>query len=519
MPTPSFDAIVIGGGPNGLAAAHHLQAKGRRVLLLERADAAGGGAAGQPFAEGFARPALAHLAYNLDPRVERAMDLARHGLSWADPVLPTTALSATGRHLRLEGAAGERLAGGDAGAADRAAWAALRARLMRFARVLSPLRAMTPPRLARGAGNPVRALAGVGLRARMMGADEFRELLRVFLTNMHDLLGDELSDPLLKGALAFDASLGAWLGPRSPNSLLPWLDRLAGQIDGRQGAIGLPGGGMAALGAAMARAAEAQGVAIRTGTAVGRILVEADRAAGVELADGTAIRAGLVVSALAPKVTLLDLAGPRHLDTGMAARLRHQKARGAAAKLHLALRGLPDFRGADPRSRLVIAPSPEAVERAFDPGKYGGVPEAPTMEILIPSAIEGGHAPEGRHLLSAVVQYAPHGPADPAAARAAMLRAAMAQLEAHAPGIGALVEAAEMLMPHDIAARWGSPGGTWHHGELSVEQMLFLRPVPGLAQYATPIAGLWLASAGCHPGGGVSGSAGLNAAEAIGRAA
>lgn len=511
---PFYDAIIIGAGPNGLAAAHRLQGQGRMVLVLERAAIAGGGAAPSAFAAGFAQLSLAHLSYNLDPRVERGMDLAEHGLSWANRTLATTALSATGRHLRLDGAVGRTLAG-DISPADRMAWETLRARLMSFADLLAPFREMTPPRLAKGVGNPMARLAGLGFKARMMGADDFRELLRVFLTNMHDALNDELSDPLLKGALAFDASLGTWLGPRSPNSLLLWLDRLAGRTAGVQGALGLPKGGMGAIAGAMERAARAKGVQIQLNASVARVIVENDRAVGVELVSGEDIRASLIVSAIAPKTTLLSLVGPQHLDTGLVNRLRHQKSRGGAAKLHLALSTAPDFMGADLRTRLVIAPSEEHIERAFNPVKYGQVPDAPVMETVLPSAHEPGHAPDGQHLLSAIVQYAPHDPPDRDAARATMLDATLRQLETHAPGLRALVTQAEILMPYDIEARWGMPGGNWHHGELSVEQILFLRPLPGMAQYQTPIAGLWLASAGCHPGGGISGSAGWNAAGAI----
>ncbi|MFN4157993.1 MAG: phytoene desaturase family protein [Gemmobacter sp.] len=518
MPMPSFDAIVIGAGPNGLAAAHALRGQGRDVLLLDDAPVPGGGASGRgAFAPGFPAPPLAHLAFQLDPRVAAGMRLAEHGLDWITTDLATTALSDTGAHLVLSGPAGAMVEG--VSPEDRAAWAALRARLMRFAQVLGPFRRMPPPRLARRAGNDWGRLLRAAAKVRMIGTAEFRELLRMLLTNVHDTLNDELTDPRLKGVLAFDATLGTWLAPRSPNSLILWLDRLAGQAGGVQGALGLPKGGVGAIAAAMARSAQAAGVVVRADARAARVLVEGDRARGVALASGEEIAAGLVVSAISPKDTLLSLVGPRHLDAGMTARMAHQKARGAAAKLHLALTGLPDFRGADPATRLVIAPSEEDVEHAFNPVKYGQVPEAPVMEVVIPSVHEPGHAPPGQHLLSAIVQYAPHDPVDGHdAARVAMLAATMAQLERHAPGIGALVSHAEMLMPHDIQARWGMPGGNWHHGELSVEQMLFLRPLPELAQYRTPVQGLWLASAGCHPGGGISGAAGWNAAEAIGRA-
>ncbi|MGL4235841.1 phytoene desaturase family protein [Tabrizicola sp.] len=497
---PSFDTIVIGAGPNGLAAAHRLASKGATVLVLEAAAEPGGGAG------------LAHLSYNLDPRVDKAMNLAGHGLQWLEPNLATTALSPDGKHLRLEGPVVAKLTG-DISAEDRAAWDTLRARLLRFAAVLSPLSHMTPPRIAKGVGNPMLKLAMIGLKARMMGARDFRELGRILLTNVHDLLNDELTNPLLKGALAFDATLGGWLGPRSPNSVLPWLVRLSGQTAGVQGALGLPKGGMEALGAAMGRAVQAQGVTLRCAARVERIIVEGERVVGMMLMGGEELRAARVVSAIAPKTTLLTLIGPRHLDAGLTTRARHQKSRGGAAKLHLTLRGLPEFMGANPKDRLIIAGSELDVERAFNPVKYGRVPERPAMEIIIPTAREPGA--DGLHALSAIAQFAPHAPADRDAARAQMLAACLAQLETHAPGIGALVDKAELLMPYDIEDRYGLPGGQWHAGELSVEQMLFLRPLPGIAQYKGPIPGLWLASAGCHPGGGVSGSAGWNAALAM----
>lgn len=497
---PSFDSIVIGAGPNGLAAAHRLASKGGNVLVLEAAASPGGGAG------------LAHLSYNLDPRVEKAMQLATHGLAWAEPNLATTALSPDGNHLRLQGPVGAVLSGAVT-EQDRTAWAALRTRLLRFAAVLSPLNHMAPPRVAKGVGNPLVKLAMIGLRARMMGAKDFRELGRILLTNAHDLLDDELASPLLKGALAFDATLGGWLGPRSPNTVLPWLVRLSGHVAGRQGALGLPKGGMTALGAAMAVSAATAGVTLRCNARVARISVEGERVQGVTLTDGEEIRAASVVSAIAPKPTLLSLVGPRHLDAGLTTRARHLKARGGAAKLDLTLRAAPDFRGANLKDRLLIAGSEHDVERSYNPVKYGRVPDRPGLEIMIPTAYEP--SPDGKHHLSAIAQFAPHAPADRAAARAAMLAACMAQLETHAPGIGALVESAELLMPYDIEDRYGLPGGQWHGGELSVEQMLFLRPLPGIAQYKGPIPGLWLASAGCHPGGGVSGSAGWNAALAM----
>jgi len=505
----SSDAIIIGGGTNGLACATRLAASGRRVTVLEAAPTMGGGACTVEFAPGYRVSGLAHLVMNLDPRVMQGMDLARHGLGFAVTNLATTALSATGDHLALAGPFGAQING--LPETERAAWAALRLRLLAFASVLAPFNAMTPPRIARGAGNDYLRLAKLGLGVRALGKEDFREFLRMILINVADVLEDDLADDRLRGALAFDTTLGAWLGPRSPNSLILLLNRLAGA----QGQLSVPRGGMGAVAGAMASAAMAAGVNLRCGARVARVLVTRDAASGVMLHTGEELHAPLVISAINPRVTFQRLVGAQHLDAGFFTRTAHIRSRGGAAKLHLALTGTPDFRGADAISRLVIAPSVRGVEDAFNAVKYGEVPEAPVMEIILPSAHEPGMAPEGCHTLSAIVQFAPHAPADPDAARAQMLENTLRQMEVHAPGLRALIHHAELLMPCDIAARYGMEGGNWHHGEMAVEQMLFLRPLPGAAQYATPLPGLWLAGAGSHPGGGISGAAGWNAAERI----
>lgn len=508
MPSSERDIVIIGGGTNGLACAARLAKSGRRVTLLEAGEICGGGATTVEFAPGYRVSGLAHLVTTLDRRVMSEMKLAQHGLAYAEADMATTALGPIPLTMRR----GETA---DLGAADTRAWEALHKRLDRYAGLLAPFREMTPPRLSRKGGNDLKGLARMGLDLRRLGKAETRELLRVFLINVADLLEDDLMDDRLIGLVAFDATLGSWLGPRSPNSLLLLLNRLAGEVEGKHGAIALPKGGMGAVADAMVAALTGDGVTICTGARVATIRVEDDRAAGVTLDTGEEIPAGLVVSAISPQATLRHLAGPAHLDTGTLRQVHGIKSRGGAAKLHLALSGAPDFGGADLRHRLVIAPSVDAVERAFNPVKYGEVPDRPVMEITIPTAHEPELAPDGHHVLSAIVQFAPHGPNDRDAARAQMLENTLKVLEDHAPGLRALILHAELLMPYDIETRYGMAGGNWHHVELSVEQMLFLRPFHGAAQYESPLPGLWLASAGSHPGGGISGAAGWNAAGRI----
>ena len=498
---PSYDAIIIGAGTNGLACAGKLAASGRKVLVLEAGPVAGGGANTHEFTPGFRVSGLAHLYQGLDPRVVTGMKL---DLPDAGKALATTALSASGDHLTLQGAS---LSGGP----DGVAYHALHKRLAAFAGVLAPFRAMTPPRIAKGVGNEYLRLAKLGLGLRMLGKDEFREFLRMILINAADVLDDDLTDDRLKGALAFDAVLGAWLGPRSPNSLILLLNRLSMGL-----AMSMPKGGMGAVAEAMLRAVQAAGVDVRVNSSAARVIVEGDRAVGVTLATGEDIRAGTIISAINPRTTFQNLVGPQHLDAGFFKRTHHIRSRGGAAKLHLALKGTPDFRGADLRSRLVIAPSIRVVEDSFNAVKYGEVPDTPVLEAILPSAHEAGFAPDDCHTLSAIVQFAPHDPkAGRDAARAQMLENTLAVLETHAPGIRGMIAHAELLMPCDIEDRYGMVGGNWHHGELAVEQMLFLRPLPEAAQYATPLPGLWLAGAGNHPGGGITGAAGWNAAERI----
>ncbi len=511
MPTPSFDAIIIGGGVNGLACAGRLAQAGQKVLVLDAADTPGGGALTAEFAPGYRVDGLAHLVTHLDARMLAALKPVGHGLEWAVGSMATTALSSDGGHLTLNGAYGENVQGLDEDEAQR--WAALRGRLLRHTEILRPLREITPPLPGKGGGKGnLLALGRAGLNLRRLGREDMQEFLRMILINVHDVVQEDLTDDRLRGLLAFDATLGTFLGPRSPNSLFLLWHRLSGDA----GRIRWPRGGMGALASALAEAVRAAGAELRCAARVDRVLSDGDRATGVRLESGEEIAARCVISTANPRTTFLDLLGARQVETGLVRRLNNIRMRGTAAKLHLALKGAPDFRGADLRHRLVIAPSSDTVENAFNHIKYGEFSPAPVMEITCPTAHDSGFAPDGHHVLSIVAQYAPYSLRGGwEAGRDALQAAILKQLEAHAPGIGELVTAVELLTPADIAARHGLVGGSWHQGDLAVEQMLFMRPAVGIARYATPMPGLWLAGAGSHPGGGISGTAGWNAANEI----
>jgi phytoene dehydrogenase-like protein len=522
-----YDAIVIGAGHNGLVCATLLARSGRSVLVLEAGARIGGAAGTREFAPGFRVSAVAHLVHLMSDALRRELRLEEFGLDWAGTRLPTTALLAGMPPLAVTGNAGDlgNLAGvgglGDAALspADRAAYAAYSARMRRYARALAPLFASVPPRLGTKAWADRLALLRIAWQVRRLGRTDLRELLRIGGMNVYDLLEECFESPALKGALAFDAVLGTNFGPRSPGTVLTLLYRLAAESVAAETGLSQPKGGVGAVCEALANAARASGASIRTASPVARILVEADRAVGVVLESGERCLADAVISSADPRTTFLKLLGARHLDTGFVRRVDHIRSRGLAAKLHLALDAAPRFGGLSARQaagRLLIAPSMQHVERAYNHAKYGEFSAAPIMEVTVPTVLDPALAPSDGHVLSAIVQYAPYAlRIGWEQGRRRFLDLCIATLETHAPGLTRSIRSAELLTPADIETEFRIHGGHWHHGELAFDQFFMVRPVPGAAQHRTPLAGLYLCGAGCHPGGGVMGIAGRNAAQQI----
>jgi len=506
--------VVIGAGHNGLVCAAYLAKAGRKVTVLEAAGQVGGAAATREFAPGF-KASCAHLLNLLDDGISNDLSLASHGLSMAKSGLDTVALAADGNHITISA---DDADGGDLSTDDKAAYREYRRFMSKLARVVGSLHNQLPPRIRKERGDLV-PMARLALKIRRLGKDDMSEFLRIAGINIYDVLKENFENPLLKGALSLDAVLGTFSGPRSNNSVFTALHRMSGNNAGPAGAASIPAGGMGAVTDALAAAARKAGAEIRTGSPVSRILMDSMQVSGVELNDGEQISASVVVSNADPKTTILGLLGARHVEADFARRIQNIRGKGNAAKLHLALDGLPDFTGVSRDQlgeRLVIAPSVEYVELAFNHCKYGEFSAKPVAEITIPSIHDPSLAPDGKHVLSAIVQYAPRQLGEGwEAGKAAFSDVVMDLLSEYAPDIREKTVAAELLTPEDMERDFRTSGGHWHHAELSLDQFLMLRPVPKSAQYRTPVNGLYLCGAGCHPGGGVMGSAGRNAANAV----
>jgi phytoene dehydrogenase-like protein len=514
MSNTSYDSIIIGGGHNGLVCAAYLAKAGKRVLVLEAREEIGGAANTMTLCEGWKVSSCAHFLNQLNNTVRRDLKLASHGLKMASETVSTIALDAEGDHLFLtdQGASGAGLS--TAEAADYARFMKL---MRQYADTLGFLADLPPIDIFNPDWDDKVAALKLGWNMRFgLGAEKMSEFLRMVGMNIYDVLNDEFDNPALKGALAFDAVLGTHTGPRSPGSVLTFLYRL---VAGQGGGLDVPEGGMGAVTAAMAKAATRFGATIKTGARVASVNVDNCTATGVTVENGDTYSATHIISNADPKTTVMDIVGPRHFEADFVKRVDNIRMRGNAAKLHIALNSLPNFTNlsADKlKNRLLIAPTHDDVERAFNHAKYGEVSAHPMMEISIPSIDDTTLCNDG-HVLTAAVQYAPYalkGGWDDAS-KASFLETCIDRIALYAPDIREHIEHAELVTPVDMEKLYGMRGGNWHHGELTLDQMLMLRPAPEASRYALPLDGLYLCGAGAHPGGGVMGAAGRNAAKMV----
>lgn len=491
----SYDAIIIGAGHNGLAAATVLAKRGKSVCVLDRSEDVGG-------MLGSARAPLAHLIYNLSEKERSRLGVA---LSPVDAI----ALSPDGAHVRIA-SGGVPVVGGKPHP-QGSEYAALMERLTRFARLLAPMAENPPPAFAKGmfsaAGlRELWRLGALGLGLKRMGKSDMREFLRILLSNAYDLARDELGDSPLSGALAADAVRGAYAGPRSPGTVFNLMYRL-----GQGGAVFRPDGGIDEVAKAYADKAKAAGAEICLGQGVARIVVENDRATGVVTEDGRTIAARAVLTSTGPLQTV-ELSGVANFDVETVRRARNHRCKGTAAKINFTLSGWPDFGGLSKDAldqRLLIAPSPDYVERAFNPAKYGELPEAPVIEMILTAAGESVS-------LSAIVTNVPTEAKGgwTKAKRDRLVKIVTKTIEAYSAGFADLVTDAALMTPADIRDQFGAPGGHWHHGEMGLDQVLTLRPIIGMSTYRAGPAGLYLCGASAHPGGDITGAPGRNSARA-----
>ncbi len=509
-----YDVIIVGGGHNGLVCAAYLAKAGKKVVVLEANNQVGGGAVTSELSYGKKVSSCAHYLNQLNGKVSKDLNLSRHGLKMAATDVSTIALDVGGDHLYLTK---NNASGGGMTQSETDAYKSFMSLIREYAKTLGFLADIPPIDIFNlDWDNKVAALK-LGWKLRFgLGAEKMSEFLRMIGMNINDVLNDEFENEKLKGALSFDAVLGTHTGPYSSGNFLTFLYRFA---SGNSGALDIPEGGMGAVTAAMAKAAIAFGAEIRVGARVGSINVENCAISGVTLEGGEELRSNIVASNANMKTTVFDMVGTKHFEADFVKRVVDIRMRGATAKLHIALRGLPDFKGvaqSELHNRLVIAPTQDDVERAFNHVKYGEVSPSPMMEISIPSLVDSTLAENG-HVLSATIQYAPYnlkgGWTDQA--KADFLEICIDRIAQYAPDIRDQIEHAELLTPKDIEERFGMIGGNWHHGELTLDQMMMLRPVPEASRYALPLGGLYICGAGAHPGGGVMGAAGRNAAQAI----
>jgi phytoene dehydrogenase-like protein len=526
----AYDAIVIGAGLNGLVAAAYLGKAGQRVLVVERRDVIGGTVATEEVFPGFRFDICRHDAGWLSPRIASDLKLKRHGLEMLDVDASVFAPHPSGdrndylllHHDAQRSAALIR----KHSAADAEKWPRFAERIARLAGFLKAAYATGAPAVDASSFSDLMSLASLGTRLRVfLGKTEMVELLRTVPMSVAELLDDWFETDALKGAVGARGVTGIMQGPRSGGTAFVLLHHQVGRPVGAFRAPAAVRGGVGNVARAVAAAATAFGVEIRTGVEVARVRTQAGRATGVVLGNGDEITAHRVVSGADPRRTFFDLCDPTRLEPEFVRGVRNLRYRGAWAKVNLALGSLPTFSalresGAETslRGTISISPSLTYLERAYDDAKYGRVSEQPHLEIRIPSLADSTLAPPGKHVMSIEVQYAPYHLRDgrwDAAARDALGDRVIETLATYAPDLPGAVLHRQVLTPLDLEETFALTEGHAYHGELTLDQILFMRPVAGWSRYRTPVRDLYLCGAGTHPGGGIAGGSGANAAREI----
>jgi phytoene dehydrogenase-like protein len=518
-----YDAIIIGGGHNGLITAAYLGRAGLKVVVLERRPVLGGAAATEELFPGYHFNTGAQDAGLFHPAIVSDLDLLNHGLAFIESPVVAFAPQPDGEALTIFQSL-ERTVAEIARFSQQDAkhYPGYLAELQAYRRVLASVVNRTPPDLGSDLSvadllpwfKPALTLRGLGKRQMMA-------FLRFLPLTAAEFLDEWFETPALKGLLGAAGIAGAMQGPMASGTAFLMLYHALGANGHGYRASHAVRGGIGALSVAAAEAAQRFTVDVRTDAAVERIIVKDDRVTGVLLKDGEQVSARVVASSADPRRTLFDLLGPDRLELRVVRRVKNIRFNGPAATVHLALQGLPVFQGQAAieslQGHILISPSLEYLEHAYDDAKYGGFSSQPFLDAVIPSLLDPSLAPPGRHTMSITMQYAPFSLKEGQweVEREQLGETIINTLAAYAPGLPDLVEERRIITPLDYAVDYSLAGGSGYHGEMALDQMFFMRPIAGYGAYESPVDGLYHCGAGSHPGGGVTGLPGYNAAREI----
>jgi phytoene dehydrogenase-like protein len=521
-PEATYDAIVIGAGHNGLVTAAYLAKAGRRVLVLERRDRVGGILETLEIAPGVRAPGIAHTVGRLRRSVIEDLGLKRHGLVLIDPPVRVFAPQPDGSAITLwadPARTEEELRARSPH--DAVAYTRFDARVRALASFLAYLYAATPPDVKSPSFGDAMSGVRIGNAFRRLGRKAAREATRAMPMPIADYVAESFEADAVRGAIASRAVQYTAMGPWSAGTTAVFLGDSAGNDGGAAGQSTIARGGPGAVADALASAAASLGAEIRTGTEVVEVLTEEHRAIGVALANGEELHTRVVVSAADPKRTITTLLDPVVAGPDLMWRAGNIRTPGIVSKVNLGLTRLPMFAGAEGDERLsgriVIAPGIDYLEKAFDASKYGRVSDEPYLEATIPTMVDPTLAPEGMHVMSILVQWTPYRlrEGDWEAERERVSDLVVKTMEQYAPGLGELVTARQVMTPVDLEREYGLSGGHPLHAEPGLDQFFAWRPLLGHARYRFGIDGLYLCGSGAHPGGGVTGAPGANAARVI----
>ncbi len=515
----TYDVIIIGGGHNGLTNAAYLARAGKKVLVLERRHVVGGAAVTEEIYPGFKYSVCSYVVSLLRPEVMRELELARHDLeiipldSTFTPMLDGNYLARWGDHAKTRRELVRH------SLADAEAYEQFGQLMYRMAMAVKPMLAVVPPDPTGFDPRAIIELARLSRRFRNLEEKVLYALVKLMTTSSADYLNEWFETEVLKATMSASGIIGTFMGPRSPGTAYVLLHHYMGELDGSFRAWGFARGGMGSISRAIAQAAEKHGAEIRLNAEVDQVLVKKGRACGVVLKGGEEIQANVVVSGVDPKRTFLRLIEPQHLEADFVGQVKKLKMRGSSGKVNLALDALPDFtclpgNGPHLRGAISISPSIDYLERAYDDAKYGSYSRRPYLDIIIPSTIDPSMAPPGKHVMSIFVQYAPYHLKNGSwpEKREEFGDNVIDTLSEYAPNLKDIILHRQVVTPWDLEQDFGLTEGNIFQGELTLDQLFFLRPVPGWARYRTPIKGLYLCGSGTHPGGGVMAAGGRLAA-------